>query len=316
MNLDDLLSIFPEPVGPLKILIVDDQPVNIRALHGIFRADFEVFMATNGEQAITICRQQRPDIILLDVVMPGISGHEVCRRLKADPATRETPIIFVTSQSEDDDEALGFELGAVDFITKPINPVTVQARVRTHVALKLQTDLLRSFAMMDGLTRIPNRRKFDEAFKLSWRGCVREQQPLSLALIDVDFFKQYNDRYGHQVGDTCLIAVAESLSGTLRRPYDLVARYGGEEFACLLPNTDRSGAQSRGEVMREAVKALEMEHQGSQIGPHLTVSIGIATHIPGPDDVPELLLRQADEQLYKAKQNGRDRVCSIDVVNA
>ncbi|MBM7455087.1 diguanylate cyclase (GGDEF)-like protein [Oceanisphaera litoralis] len=313
MNLEQLQEAFPHPVGPLRILVVDDQPVNIRALYEVFRGRFEVLMATSGEQAISLCREQRPDIILLDVVMPGLSGHEVCRRLKASPGTRDIPVIFVTSQNEEAEEALGFEIGAVDFITKPINPVIVLARVRTHLALKLQSDLLRSFAMIDGLTKVANRRKFDETLALSWRACQREGRPLSLVLLDLDYFKQYNDRYGHQKGDHCLMAVAGALGHGLRRPHDLLARYGGEEFVCILPGTDSQGAIQCAEVMREAVKALQIEHQDSAAGPFVSISLGIATQIPGADTSPEALLAQADRQLYQAKRKGRNRACFIDL---
>ena len=313
MNLDKLLEAFPHPVGPLRILVVDDQPMNIRVLHQVFRGEFEVLMTTDGEQAISLCREQQPDIVLLDVVMPGLSGHEVCRRLKADPDTRDIPVIFVTSQNQDGDEALGFEIGAVDFITKPINPVIVSARVRTHLALKLQSDLLRSIAMIDGLTKVANRRKFDEALAISWRACQREGRVLSLVLLDLDSFKQFNDKYGHQQGDACLAAVAEALNQSVRRPHDLVARYGGEEFVCILPGTDSLNATQRAEAMRAAVKALEIEHQDSDAGPFVTISLGIASQIPGADSSPEALLAAADEQLYQAKRAGRDRVCAIEL---
>ncbi|WP_417614893.1 diguanylate cyclase domain-containing protein [Oceanisphaera sp.] len=311
MILEQLRDAFPHPVGPLRILVVDDQPVNIRVLHQLFKDEFDVLMATDGEQAITLCKEQQPDIVLLDVVMPGISGHDVCRRLKADPDTRDIPVIFVTSQNQDGDEALGFDIGAVDFITKPINPVIVSARVRTHLVLKLQSDLLRSIAMMDGLTRIANRRKFDEELTISWRACLREGRPLSLVLLDLDCFKQFNDRYGHQQGDACLTAVAEALNRSVRRPLDLVARYGGEEFVCILPGTDSQGGLKCAEVMRAAVKALKIEHQDSAAGPFVSISLGVATQIPHADASPEALLAAADEQLYQAKRAGRDRVSAI-----
>ncbi|MGO4999576.1 diguanylate cyclase domain-containing protein [Oceanisphaera sp. W20_SRM_FM3] len=313
MNLTQLLDAYPHPVGPIRILIVDDQPVNIRVLHQVFRGEFEVLMATSGEQAITVCREQHPDIILLDVIMPGISGHEVCRRLKADPGTRDIPVIFVTSQNQDGDEALGFEMGAVDFITKPINPIIVLARVRTHLALKLQSDLLRSIAMIDGLTKIANRRKFDEELAINWRACQREGHPLSLVLLDLDSFKQYNDTYGHQQGDACLVAVAGVLTQSVRRPHDVVARYGGEEFVCILPETDSLGAMQRAETMRAAVKALAIAHQDSAAGPLVSISLGVATQIPSADSSPEALLAAADAQLYLAKAAGRDRVSAIEL---
>lgn len=297
-----------------KLLIVDDQPTNIRVLHELFREDFDVFMATSGEQALTVCQAQQPDLILLDVVMEGMDGHEVCRRLKADPATRGIPIIFITAQQQESEELLGLELGAVDFISKPINPVIVKARVRTHLTLKLQSDLLRSMAMMDGLTGVANRRKFDEDISADWRQCFREQQPLSLILADVDFFKRYNDRYGHQAGDGCLRSVARALSETVGRPYDLVARYGGEEFVCVLPKTDLSGAVEIAQRMQERVRALGIEHSASDVDSVVTISLGVATLIPSGDLEYQTLVEAADQQLYKAKSAGRGRVCSASTV--
>lgn len=300
----------PHPHSRPKLLIVDDQPTNIRVLHELFREDSDVFMATSGEQAITVCQAQQPDLILLDVVMEGMDGYEVCRRLKADPATQGIPIIFITAQQQESEELLGLELGAVDFISKPINPVIVRARVRTHLTLKLQSDLLRTMALMDGLTGVANRRKFDEDLSADWRQCFREQKPLSLILADVDFFKRYNDRYGHQAGDGCLRAVAQALAETVRRPYDLLARYGGEEFACVLPNTDLSGAVEIATRMQAGVRALDIEHSASDVDRVVTISLGVATLTPSGDLDFQALIEAADKQLYEAKSAGRGRVCS------
>ncbi|MDI3355049.1 diguanylate cyclase [Pseudomonas sp. UYIF39] len=300
----------PHSFNRPKLLIVDDQPTNIRVLHELFRQDCDVFMATSGEQAISVCQTQLPDLILLDVVMEGMDGHEVCRRLKADPATQGIPIIFITAQQQESDEVLGLELGAVDFITKPINTTIVRARVRTHLTLKLQSDLLRSMALMDGLTGVANRRKFNEDILAAWRLCFREQKPLSLILVDVDYFKRYNDRYGHQAGDDCLKSVAQTLSETVRRPYDLVARYGGEEFACVLPNTVLSGAVEIAERMQERVRTLGIEHSASDVDRVVTISLGVATLTPTRDLEFQALIEAADKQLYEAKNAGRARVCS------
>lgn len=300
----------PHPHNRPKLLIVDDQPTNIRVLHELFREDCDVFMATSGKQAIAVCQTQLPDLILLDVVMEGMDGHEVCRRLKADPATQGIPIIFITAQQQESDEVLGLELGAVDFISKPINPTIVRARVRTHLTLKLQNDLLRSMAMMDGLTGVANRRKFDDDISANWRQCFREQKPLSLILVDVDYFKRYNDRYGHLAGDGCLKSVAQALSETVRRPYDLVARYGGEEFACVLPNTCLSGAVEIAEKMQKRIRALDIEHSASDVDRVVTISLGVATLMPAGDLEFQALIAAADQQLYEAKKAGRARVCS------
>jgi diguanylate cyclase (GGDEF)-like protein len=294
-----------------KILIADDQPTNIRVLYELFRDQCDVFMATSGAQTIQICRAELPDLILLDVVMDDIDGHEVCRRLKADPLTGTIPIIFVTSQNQEADEVIALGLGAVDFITKPINPVIVRARVRTHLTLKLQGDLLRASALLDGLTGVANRRKFDEDLQTDWRQCLRETAPLSLILIDIDYFKLYNDRYGHQAGDNCLKLVARALFEALRRPYDKLARYGGEEFACLLPKTELAGASAMAERMRTRVSELNVEHLGSDVDQAVTISLGVASMVPTPSVTPELLLKAADQQLYEAKRTGRARVCTL-----
>jgi len=292
-----------------KLLLVDDQRINILVLHELFREECEVFMATDGEQALHMCRTLLPDLVLLDVHMEGLDGHQVCRHLKDDPQTSEIPIIFVTAQGAEEDEVRGFELGAVDFIVKPINPVIVRARVNTHLTLKRQSDMLRSVALLDGLTGVANRRMFDEKLERDWRQCMREQVTLSVIMIDVDYFKRYNDRYGHLQGDTCLQTLAKVLDDVINRPYDLLARYGGEEFACVLPNTHLKGAVQIAERMRANVEALKMEHLGSETAQIITISMGVAAMSPVNDIAPKALVAEADKQLYQAKQAGRARVC-------
>lgn len=299
----------PQPMSRrARILIVDDQAVNIRALHELFRSDHEVFMATSGEQALVQCQQHMPDLILLDVMMPDLSGHDVCRRLKADPVTQAIPIIFITGQTEEQDEVLGLELGAADFITKPFNPVVVLARVRIQLTLKFQSDLLRTSALTDELTGVANRRKFDEELQLHWRQCQRVQEPLSLILVDVDHFKRYNDHYGHLLGDVCLRRIGQTLRQTLHRPFDTLARYGGEEFVCLLPQTDEEGARAVAQMLLNAVAGLQMEHEGLGQGRQVSISLGVATWEPPQVLTPQALVEQADQYLYAAKRAGRGRV--------
>ena len=293
-----------------KLLVVDDQRINILVLNELFREDCDVFMATSGEQALQVCRAQLPDLVLLDVQMDGIDGYEVYRRLKADAESRNIPVIFITAQGGEADEVRGLQLGAVDFIAKPINPVIVRARVQTHLTLKLQSDLLRSMALFDGLTGVPNRRKFDEQLVRDWRQSQREQTALSVILIDVDHFKRYNDHYGHQAGDAALQAVARVLDGTLKRPHDLLARYGGEEFVGVLPNTGLSEAVELAERMQTEVRALNLEHVGSPEAQVVTISLGVATVVARSDLAPQALVEAADQQLYAAKQAGRARVCA------
>lgn len=294
-----------------KILVVDDQPVNIRLINELLKVDYDIIMATEGKQALIKCQTQNPDLILLDVLMPGMSGHDICRSLKANDDTRNIPVIFLTSQDEEADEALGFELGAVDFITKPIRSTVISARVRAHLALKLQSDFLKTIGLTDGLTGIDNRRMFDENLRRDWLQCARLGQSISLLMIDIDHFKLYNDYYGHQQGDTCLRAVAEAIKKSIRRPYDSVARYGGEEFACILQNTDATGALKVAQGVLEEVRALGFEHINSTTREIVTVSIGVGTTIPTAGALADELLKAADNELYNSKKTGRDRLSSI-----
>lgn len=290
-----------------RILIVDDQPMNIRALHELFKDKYDLLMAVDGEHALRQARTQKPDLILLDIVMPDMSGLEVCRTLKDDPATAEIPIIFVTASASEAEEVQGFELGAVDFIVKPINPVITSARVRTQLALKLQYDFMRNVALMDGLTGVGNRRRFDEELRKGWRLCQRESRPMSLIMVDVDHFKRYNDSAGHLAGDECLRSIATRLQKTLRRPHDLLCRYGGEEFAALLPFTDAGGASDRAQVMLQAINELALTHPDPQAGPLVSISLGVATMVPTPQCRREQLIDAADKALYRSKRGGRAR---------
>lgn len=292
-----------------RLLVVDDQPINIQTLYQIFHADHEIFMATSGEQALAFCRDNvPPDLILLDVVMPGMDGIEVCRRLKSDPALADIPVIFVTARSDPADEAAALTAWGVDFIAKPVNPIVVRARVKTHLTLKAQTDLLHSLVFVDGLTGVANRRRFDEALQIEWRRCRRSNTALTLLMIDIDHFKRYNDHYGHQTGDACLQKVAASLKTGLKRAQDLVARYGGEEFVCLMPECDHPAGQNKAEELRAAVAALGIPHADSPTAHRLTLSIGIAVMYPNGENGPEALIAMADAALYEAKRNGRNRV--------
>lgn len=292
-----------------RLLIVDDQPINIQTLYEIFADDHEVFMATSGQQALDFCRDNPPpDLILLDIIMPGMDGLEVCPRLKADPFTSHIPIIFVTAQSDPADETHAIEAGGVDFISKPINTAVVRVRVKTHLTLKVQTDMLRSLAFVDGLTGLANRRRFDDALENEWRRCRRSNSPLSLMMIDLDYFKRYNDYYGHQMGDVCLQRVAKLLKASFKRASDLTARYGGEEFVCLMAECDHLGAQKKAEELRAVVEELGIEHAESPVARHVTLSIGVSTVVPDNIHKPDALIAAADAALYEAKNTGRNRV--------
>lgn len=217
-------------------------------------------------------------------------------------------MLFVTAQNQVEDEELGLTLGAMDYIHKPISPPIIKARVRNHIALKLQTDALKRLSLFDGLTNIPNRRHFDNTLDNELQRALRTQHPLSLLMIDVDYFKPFNDRYGHGTGDACLIQIAQAMQAAMNRPMDLLARYGGEEFVTLLPGTNLEGACKVAETLRQTVANLQIPHALSPIAEHVTISIGV-TCLAQPDPKStSYLLRRADQALYQAKQTGRNQV--------
>lgn len=299
--------------GKPKLLVVDDQPINIQVMHQIFGGDYQVFMATSGAQALTLCKANPPDLVLLDIVMPGMDGFAVCSQLKADETTGNIPVIFVTAHTDPAQETLGLTLGAVDFIAKPVNPAVVRARVKTQLTLKFQSDLLRKLVFLDGLTGVFNRRYFDQQLAVEWARSVRSCSPLSVVMIDVDHFKAFNDRYGHQTGDDCLRQIATSLKSCLKRPADLVARYGGEEFACILPDTANDDARVLAAELERKVRELQIPHVVSSVAQVVTVSVGLATRTVDSDGDAIALLGLADAQLYDAKQSGRGRVCGAQL---
>ncbi len=301
---------------PPKLLIVDDHPINVQALFECFAADHQVYMATSGEQALRVCADQLPDLVLLDIELPGMDGYEVCAHLKADALSQDIPVIFVTSHRDELAETRGLEGGAVDFISKPFHPPIVRARVRTHLALKAQGDLLRRWAYIDGLTGVHNRRSFDERLAAEWGRAARNRTALSVVLIDVDHFKRYNDRYGHQAGDACLRRVAAVLKAGLKRPGDLLARYGGEEFACLLPETDLAGAMQVARGLGQLVWAQAIAHADSSVAPVLTVSLGVCSKAVQTSAGAAELIRVADLQLYTAKAAGRHQVCGVEMASS
>ncbi|HEY9840746.1 MAG TPA: diguanylate cyclase [Candidatus Obscuribacterales bacterium] len=435
------------------ILIVDDNPNNLKLLISILTEKaYRVRPATNGARALATIQKEKPDLILLDVMMPDMDGYEVCRQLKADPASREIPVIFISALDEVFDKVRAFEAGAVDFITKPIQEAEVLARIESQLLIQEQKHLLeqeierretlesiisqsrallstvlnvamdgimafeavrddtgaicdfkwilvnsaaarltgqsadflngrsllevmpffkylgifsdyvaviesgqpldREFyfdelqiwiqmtavrlgdglavtfrdttrakqieqeferlANLDGLTEIGNRRVFDQTLGREWKRCMRNRQPLALLLTDVDFFKRYNDTYGHVLGDACLIKVARAIAHVVRRPGDLVARYGGEEFAVILSETDLDGARIVAENICTAIRDLKIAHQSSDAAAQVTLSVGVASWTPTGEQEPEALLEAADTALYHSKEHGRNQVTIIE----
>jgi diguanylate cyclase (GGDEF)-like protein len=291
------------------ILIVDDEPANARILANGLKDDYKLLIANSGEKALArAAKHPKPDLILLDIVMPGMDGYDACKALKNDPQTQDIPVIFVSALDQAEDEEKGLDLGAVDFIAKPFHLPIVRSRVRNHISLKLKADLLDHLSHMDGLTHIANRRQFDEQLETESHRLARHRKPLGLIMIDIDFFKAFNDHYGHGQGDVCLQKVAHTLNEHIQRPTDLLARYGGEEFVVMLPETDAAGVESVAQTLRQAIADLEVPHAFSSAADHVTISVGGAAHRIDRPEQAAALLTQADEALYQAKKQGRNRV--------
>ena len=292
-----------------RILIVDDEKMNLKVLADLLKDEYAPVLARDGEQALQHAFGDfPPDLILLDVIMPQMGGYEVIKNLKNNDKTNNIPVIFVTALNSIEDEEHGFKLGAVDYITKPFSPPIVKMRVRNHLRIVHQYKLLDQLAHLDGLTEISNRRRFEEVFQKEWARSSRNGTPFSLAMIDVDFFKQYNDHYGHAMGDLALQRIAKALDNTLRRPADFIARYGGEEFVMLLPETDAAAAKLVADRSLQSIIALNIPHNYSQAAEVVSVSIGIVSIFMDDRISLHNFLERADHNLYQAKQLGRNRV--------
>ncbi len=290
------------------VLIVDDTRLNIKIITDILEKSYNLYSTTSGKQALEIVTSKKVDLILLDVVMPGMDGYEVCKRLKSDPQTQNIPVIFISAMTNVEDETKGLEMGAIDYIFKPVSPPILKARVRNHLELKTCRDIFEKRSLMDGLTGVANRHYFDQVFNQEWRRAIQNCNPLSIIFLDIDFFKRYNDCYGHLAGDECLRKVGMSLKDSLQRAGDLVARYGGEEFIIVLPLTSETDAVKVAERVRRNIKALMVAHEMSEVSEYVTVSVGVATAIPDKDMVSASLIAKADEALYQAKKKGRNLV--------
>lgn len=286
------------------ILVVDDIPSNLHSLYHILKDEYSVKTANTGEVAIEKAVSEKPDLILLDIMMPDMNGYEVLTALKEQNETRNIPVIFITGLSEAEDETKGLVLGAVDYITKPFNHNIVRARVKTHLQIVRQMRLIEHYAMIDSLTGIANRRKFDQTIESEWARARREQAPLALLMFDLDRFKLYNDRFGHPAGDALLQSLGKIITTHARRPADLAARIGGEEFAIICPDTPHQAAMLIGERIRESVEAMVLKPDK-----RVTVSVGVAVTIPGSEITLEEFIVACDQKLYTAKESGRNRVC-------
>lgn len=294
------------------VLIVDDEPANISLLAATVPRGITVLFATNGEEALEMTASKKPDLVLLDIEMPGMTGYEVCKRIKADPDTRDIPVVFVTVLHDLEDETRGLEIGAIDYIRKPIRPAVVRARVKNLLELKRRRDILESLSSIDGLTCIPDRMGFEETLSLEWQRAARGGAWLSLILVDIDQFESFNEAYGNVMGDDCLKTIAQSLCDTFKRASDYVARYGNDEFAALLPGIGAKAAIDMAETLSERIIGLGIEHSASTVADSITVSVGAASTVPSLDASYDTLKEVAEKTLFEAKQAGGNQVmCTV-----
>lgn len=313
---------------PLRVLVVDDQRSARQLLAAqLAAAGHSVIEARDADEALTRFRADRPDLVLLDVELPGHDGYWIASQMRASEAGGWTPIIFLSSRDQDQDLWLGIESGGDDYLVKPVSATVLQAKLRAMQRLRRVqsrlvelSDELRSaneqlsrLSHEDALTGMPNRRAFDARLQQEIASARREQQPLTLVLCDIDYFKTYNDKLGHVEGDACLQRVGRLLQQCCRRPRDSAARFGGEEFALILPGTPRSGAMNFAHSVLRSLRLAALPHPASEVSPYVTVSGGITSCTPDDGTTVEGLLRRADDALYAAKSRGRNRFFSFEM---
>lgn len=296
------------------ILVVDDMTTTLLLIHDLLKDTYEVKIAKSGTKALEILESPNDiDLILLDIEMPEINGYDVCKRIKNNETIKNIPIIFITGRTSQEDEEYGLNLGAIDYITKPFNKAIVKLRIKNYLNLKIKNDMLEKLSMYDGLTNIRNRRFFDETFEKTFSEIKRDKKSLAVLMIDIDFFKPYNDNYGHGQGDETLRKVAKALEKTIKRASDFVARYGGEEFVILLKDINKDGVEAVANNLLNAVRELKITHEFSKIENYVTISIGASFYNSSSDITKLELLLKADETLYNVKNSGRNNFAILEV---
>lgn len=296
------------------ILVVDDMTTTLLLIHDLLKDTYEVKIAKSGTKALEILESPNDiDLILLDIEMPDINGYDVCKRIKNNETIKNIPIIFITGRTSQEDEEYGLNLGAIDYITKPFNKAIVKLRIKNYLNLKIKNDMLEKLSMYDGLTNIRNRRFFDETFEKTFSEIKRDKKSLAVLMIDIDFFKPYNDNYGHGQGDETLRKVAKALEKTIKRASDFVARYGGEEFVILLKDINKDGVEAVANNLLNAIRELKITHEFSKIENYVTISIGASFYNSNSDVTKLELLLKADETLYNVKNSGRNNFAILEV---
>jgi two-component system chemotaxis family response regulator WspR len=328
----------PEHHYPIKVLLIDDQPMIAEAVRRALSKDpaIEFYYCQQPNEALIMARKIHPTVILQDLVLPEIDGLAMVKFFRANADTSQIPIMILTTKEDPEIKSKAFSCGANDYLVKLPDVIELIARVRYHAKSYIylqERDLafralqesqrrlaeansaLEKLSALDGLTGIANRRRFDQELKSNWYRAIRQSTSISLIMIDIDFFKLYNDYYGHQQGDDCLKQVAMILEKTASRETDLVARYGGEEFGVILPETGQKGALELAEQMRHNIEETNIDHVVSEISDHITISIGVATAVPEQNSNPESLVSFADQGLYQAKEDGRNRVRFSQIIS-
>ncbi|PAJ74457.1 diguanylate cyclase response regulator [Pseudoalteromonas sp. NBT06-2] len=296
------------------VLIIDDEKTNLKILSSILKNEVEVILAKDGETGFYKAIKSKPDLILLDVIMPQLNGFEVIEKLKNEALTCNIPVIFVTGELDVQQEEIGLELGACDYIQKPFHVEILKARVRLHLRMAKQRELLEKLANIDPLTSIANRRLYDQTFASQWNKAIKQQSIFSLVVIDIDDFKKYNDFFGHAAGDRALEKVATAIANILISSNNFIARYGGEEFVALLPNTPANEAINIMQTCLKAVENLKIVHELSAEHELLTVSLGGVSYLPIDESCQDTLFKIADDMLFKAKSSGKNQVIWQDCI--
>ena len=322
----------------ITVLLIDDQVMIAEAVRRALSSeeDIEFHYCQEPTKAIKLATEINATVILQDLVMPEIDGLMMVRYFRVNKTTSKIPIIVLSTKEEASIKSEAFKLGANDYMVKLPDKIEMIARIRYHskaYITQLERDeafsaleesrtklaeanrTLQKLSSQDGLTGIANRRSFDEILHKEWNRAMRSEKTVGLIMLDIDFFKLYNDHYGHQGGDDCLKKVAKGLELSLHRETDFLARYGGEEFAGVLPDTDLNGAIKVAEEMRLAITDLRLEHAKSKVSDIVSVSLGVSAVVPLQGTDPEILIAAADQALYKAKEDGRDRVKSGQVTD-